>query len=416
MEERDYSKMKVSELKEELTKRGLPTSGSKDILIERLKKGNGDIESNSSSWEDLIEEEEEKLPDDLASMKVPELKGELKKRGLSVSGNKTILVQRLEAHINGDEPPEKKPSKPKRKTSDGEKETKKKRKKKSENSEDEDPPSTTKSNLADDFTIPQKQGNDIKIVSWNVAGFAAVMKKGFSDYLGQEKPDIICLNETKIRSIPDGNFPGYYCFTNPCIEKPGYSGVGLLTKIKPINVTMGIGVKEHDSEGRCITAEYDQFYLVATYIPNAGAKGETGWPKGLDYRMQWDVAFQEYLHKLDKIKPIIWCGDLNVAHTEIDLANPGTNKKTAGFTQKERDSFDKFLKTGFVDVHRRFNPNTRGCYSFWSYRKGAREKNVGWRLDYFIVSERIIMNISQSFFRSSVQGSDHCPICILIKT
>jgi len=291
------------------------------------------------------------------------------------------------------------------------------KKKKGIDESDDEAPSTAKSNLADDFSVPLKQGNEIKIVTWNVAGFAAVMKKGFSDYLAQEKPDIICLNETKIKSIPDGNFPDYFCYTNPCTDKPGYSGVGLLTKIKPITVTMGIGVKEHDTEGRCITAEYDHFYLVATYIPNAGAKGDDGWPKDLNYRMQWDVVFQDYLHKLDKIKPIIWCGDLNVAHMEIDLANPGTNKKNAGFTQKERDSFDKFLKTGFVDVHRRFNPHVKGLYSFWSYRKaGAREKNVGWRLDYFIVSERIITNISQSFFRPAVLGSDHCPICIHIKT
>jgi len=245
---------------------------------------------------------------------------------------------------------------------------------------------------------------------------AAVMKNGFSNYLNQEKPDIICLNETKIKSIPDDQFPGYYCYTNPAQDNVGYSGVGLLTKIKPINVTLGIGMKEHDTEGRCITAEYDHFTLVATYIPNSGAKGDDGWPKDLNYRMQWDVAFQAYLQKLDKVKPIIWCGDLNVAHQEIDLANPKTNKKTAGFTPKERESFDKFLKTGFVDIHRRFHPNQSGCYSFWSYRKKtARDNNIGWRLDYFIVSERIAPSITQSFFRTSVLGSDHCPICIHYK-
>jgi len=264
--------------------------------------------------------------------------------------------------------------------------------------------------------LPVKQANEWKIVSWNVAGFNAIMKKGFSKYLSQENPDIICLNETKIKSLPSDHFAGYHAYFNGA-DKAGYSGVGLITKIKPISVTMGIGVKEHDTEGRVITAEFPLFYLVASYIPNSGAKGDDGWPKDLAYRMEWDQAFQTFLTNLDNTKPIVWCGDLNVAHNEIDLAHPSGNKKTAGFTPKERESFDKFLKLGFVDVHRSFHPGKKGLYTFWSYRsKGAREKNIGWRLDYFVVSQRLLPSVSQSYNRVSVPGSDHCPICIHIKS
>jgi len=214
----------------------------------------------------------------------------------------------------------------------------------------------------------------------------------------------------------ENKHPGYFSYFFSCESNPGYSGVALISKKKPLTIQKGIGIKEHDNEGRCITAEYEHYYVVATYIPNAGAKGEGGMPKDLKYRMEWDKAFQAYLHELDKKKPIIWCGDLNVAHNEIDLANPSSNKKTAGFTAEERGSFGKFLDSGFIDVHRHFNPGAKGNFSFWSYRsKTAREKNIGWRLDYFVVSKRFLPNITQSFIRSGVQGSDHCPIGIHVK-
>jgi len=233
--------------------------------------------------------------------------------------------------------------------------------------------------------------------------------------LKNENPDILCLNETKIKSVVQ-QFPGYHAYFYAS-EKAGYSGVGLLTKIKPISHQNGIGNREHDTEGRCITAEFENFYVVATYIPNAGAKakGGGGMPKDLDYRMEWDTAFQGYLHELDKKKPVIWCGDLNVAHKELDLANPKSNTKTAGFTPQERESFGKFLNTGFVDVHRHLYPKEEKCFTFWTYRGGAREKNVGWRLDYFVVSKRLLPRVTQSYLRRYVNGSDHCPIGIHLK-
>jgi len=260
----------------------------------------------------------------------------------------------------------------------------------------------------------------VKIITWNVASYKTIVDKGiFNDYFKNEDPDIICLNETKISSaVPENKYPGYYSYFYQS-EKPGYSGVALITKTKPISVQKGIGDKEHDTEGRCITAEFDNFYLVATYIPNAGANkgGSGGMPKDLDYRMEWDKVFQEFLHDLDKKKPIIWCGDLNVAHKEMDLANPSKNKKTAGFTPEERASFGKFLDTGFVDVHRHFYPDEEGAFTFWSYRAGpsARANNSGWRLDYFVVSKRLLPRVTQSYIRSGVTGSDHCPIGLHIK-
>jgi len=400
-------KMKVSELKAALQKLGLPVSGTKDTLIKRLKESKDNvideekesIDEESKSVEDTSEEEKEvELPEDISKMKVTELRAVLKKRGLTVSGTKAQLVERLQGNIDGDPPPEKKKRKANEEDEGGS------QKKKKETHE------------IDDFTQPNLDSDEIKIVTWNVAGFSAVLKKGFEKYLSSESPDILCLNETKINSVPIDKFPGYYSYFYAAQQNPGYSGVGLLTKTKPLKIKMGIGNKDHDTEGRCITAEYDNFYVVASYIPNSGAKGDEGWPKDLDYRMEWDKAFQDYLHELDKIKPIIWCGDLNVAHREIDLENPKTNGKTAGFTPRERESFGKFLDTGFTDVHRHLFPGEKGEYSFWSYRsQSARENNIGWRLDYFVVSNRILPKVTQSYLRRSVMGSDHCPIGIHLK-
>jgi len=368
-------------------------------VVKRKKDFEEDDDEDESKSEDSEDEEEEKdegLPEDISTMKVAELKAELKKRGLTVSGTKAQLVERLQGNINGEPPPEKKKRK-----ADEEPEGHSQKKKK----EDE----------AEDFTQPTLGSDEIKIITWNVAGFSAVQKKGFTKYLDSENPDILCLNETKIKSVPSDKFPGYHTYIYAA-QKAGYSGVGLLTKKTPLNVKMGIGNKEHDTEGRCITAEYDKFYLIVSYIPNSGAKGSDGWPKDLGYRMEWDKAFQTYLRDLDKIKPIIWCGDLNVAHKEIDLANPKSNGKTAGFTPKERESFGKFLDSGFSDVHRHFFPDKTGEYSFWSYRSsGARGNNIGWRLDYFVVSNRLLPKVTQSFLRKSVLGSDHCPIGIHFK-
>jgi len=190
-----------------------------------------------------------------------------------------------------------------------------------------------------------------------------------------------------------------------------------LSKIKPVAFTAGIGIADHDEEGRVITAEYDDFYLVSTYIPNAGAKGSDGWPKDLSYRTEkWDVDFLAYLTKLKQTKSVVWCGDLNVAHKEVDLKNPKTNTKTAGFTQKERDGFQKVLDSGFIDSYRLKHPNTTGeAYTFWSYKQNSRAKNTGWRLDYFVVSKDLEQRISEVYPRTYVMGSDHCPLVLHLK-
>jgi exodeoxyribonuclease III len=265
--------------------------------------------------------------------------------------------------------------------------------------------------VATDFSVPKIEDGHIKIASWNVAGFKAVLGKGFAEYVSAESPDIICLQETKIEEeaglkskLPDG----YHAYFYAAKEK-GHHGTGLLTKIKPISVTKGLGIAEHDSEGRCITAEFDKFYLVTTYTPNA-SRGLVN----LDYRVKkWDVDFLKYLKKLEEKKPVIWCGDLNVAHQEIDLKNPKSNKKNAGFTPEERESFTKILSNGFVDVFRHFYPKEEGAYTFWSYLGGARGKDVGWRLDYYIVSESLLPSIKATAIRKHVMGSDHAPIVLV---
>lgn len=257
----------------------------------------------------------------------------------------------------------------------------------------------------------------LKLASWNVDGLRACASKGGADYLEHEKPDVLCLQETK---VTEDKLPGEFssiadyphAYWLPA-QKDGYSGVGLLSKTKPLSVEFGFSHLDtdnrHNAEGRLITAEFPAFYLVTTYVPNAGRGLVT-----LDHRMDWDPIFREHVRKLDSLKPVIVCGDMNVAHQEIDLKNPKTNKKNAGFTQEERDGFTELLEAGFVDTYRHFNPDEKDAYTFWTYMMGCRAKNVGWRLDYFLVSKRLLTNVKESIIRSKVFGSDHCPIVLTL--
>lgn len=254
----------------------------------------------------------------------------------------------------------------------------------------------------------------MKLISWNVNGLRAVVTKGFKEFFDNVDADIFCLQETKLQEEQvDKNiksiFNGYNEYWNYA-EKKGYSGTAVFSKIKPINVIYGIGIEEHDKEGRVITLEFDKFYLVNCYTPNSKRELER-----LDYRMQWEDAFRNYLLKLNETKPVIMCGDLNVAHNEIDLKNPKTNHRNAGFTDEERDKMTKLLNAGFTDSFRYLYPEKEGCYSWWSYMFHAREKNAGWRIDYFIVSNSINKNIKESTIYSDVMGSDHCPVGIEIE-
>ncbi len=254
----------------------------------------------------------------------------------------------------------------------------------------------------------------MKLISWNVNGLRAVVTKGFKEFFDNVDADIFCLQETKLQEEQvDKNiksiFNGYNEYWN-CAEKKGYSGTAVFSKIKPINVIYGIGIEEHDKEGRVITLEFDKFYLVNCYTPNSKRELER-----LDYRMQWEDAFRNYLLKLNETKPVIMCGDLNVAHNEIDLKNPKTNHRNAGFTDEERDKMTKLLNAGFTDSFRYLYPEKEGCYSWWSYMFHAREKNAGWRIDYFIVSNSINKNIKESTIYSDIMGSDHCPVGIEIE-
>ncbi|KAH9500228.1 DNA-(apurinic or apyrimidinic site) lyase [Bulinus truncatus] len=263
-----------------------------------------------------------------------------------------------------------------------------------------------------DFTAkaksPKGKEANFKIASWNVNGLRAWLEKDGLEYVKAENPDVFCVQETKCdkSKIPaEAKLEGYtdYWLSG---DTEGYSGVGIYYKTKPIKITEGIGIDEHDQEGRVITAEFEKFYLVNTYVPNSGR----GLPR-LDYRTQdWDTAFRNYLKSLDKKKPVVWCGDLNVAHKEIDLKNPKGNLKTAGFTEEERDSFTDTLKEGFFDSFRFLHPKEEHAYTFWTYMMNARAKNAGWRLDYFVLSEKLKENLCDSSIRSKVLGSDHCPI------
>ncbi|KAK7866023.1 hypothetical protein R5R35_008538 [Gryllus longicercus] len=259
-------------------------------------------------------------------------------------------------------------------------------------------------------TIDGKTWN-FKISSWNVGGLKAWLKKDGLQFLKYENPDIFCLQETRCSESklpPETKVDGYHAYWLMG-DKEGYAGVGLYTKVKPLEVKYGLGIKEHDSEGRLITAEYDKFYLVVAYVPNAG-RGLVTLPK----RMKWDPELRKYLKQLGAKKPIILCGDMNVSHQSIDLANPKTNTRNAGFTQEERDGMTTLLKEGFVDTFRHLYPEKTGAYTFWTYMGNARSRNVGWRLDYFIVSERLKPQVCDSVIRSQVYGSDHCPITLLL--
>lgn len=250
----------------------------------------------------------------------------------------------------------------------------------------------------------------MKLISWNVNGLRACMGKGFLDFIASEQPDMLCLQETKMQpGQADVPLDGYREYWNSA-EKKGYSGVALFTKSEPLSVVLGLGIDEHDHEGRVITAEYEDFYLVTVYTPNSQDE-----LKRLDYRMTWEDAFRDYVCKLDEIKPVIICGDLNVAHKEIDLKNPKTNRKNAGFSDEERAKMTELLNAGFADTFRRFYPDLEGAYSWWSYRFKAREKNAGWRIDYFLVSERFVDRVKQAKILSDVFGSDHCPVLIEVE-
>lgn len=250
----------------------------------------------------------------------------------------------------------------------------------------------------------------MKLISWNVNGLRAALNKGFMDFFKEIDADIFCIQETKMQEGQANiELDEYYKYWNSA-EKRGYSGTAVFSKKKPINVTYGIGKEEHDKEGRVITLEFDKFYLVNCYTPNSKRELER-----LDYRMIWEDEIRNYLKELDKIKPVIYCGDLNVAHEEIDLKNPKTNRRSAGFTDEERGKMTELLNEGFTDSFRYLYPDKTECYSWWSYMFHAREKNVGWRIDYFITSKSIEKNIQESTIYSNIMGSDHCPVGLEIK-
>ena len=245
----------------------------------------------------------------------------------------------------------------------------------------------------------------MKLISWNVNGLRAIYKKGFIDIFKSLDADIFCIQETKMQEGQiELDLDGYYEYYNYA-ERKGYSGTAIFTKKEPISVSYGIGIEEHDKEGRIITLEFEKFYIVNCYTPNSGRELAR-----LDYRMIWEEAFREYLKQLDTKKPVILCGDLNVAHTEIDLKNPKSNRKNAGFTDEERGKIDKLLKSGFTDTFRSIYPDKEGCYTWWSYMFNARANNAGWRIDYFLVSDRISKDIKDAYIYSEIMGSDHCPV------
>ncbi len=250
----------------------------------------------------------------------------------------------------------------------------------------------------------------MRLISWNVNGIRACMEKGFLDFFKEVDADVFCLQETKLQAGQiELDLPGYYQYWNYA-EKKGYSGTALFTKKEPLRVTYGIGIEDHDHEGRVITAEFEEFYVVTVYTPNAQEE-----LKRLSYRMQWEADFLRYLKGLEEKKPVIFCGDLNVAHKEIDLKNPKTNRKNAGFTDEERGCFDQVLQSGFIDTFRHFYPDREGIYSWWSYRFQARVKNAGWRIDYFVVSECLKDKLLDASIHTKVMGSDHCPVELALR-
>lgn len=250
----------------------------------------------------------------------------------------------------------------------------------------------------------------MKFISWNVNGLRAVVGKNFKEDFEKLDADFFCLQETKMQAGQlDIEFPGYKSYWNYA-EKKGYSGTAIFTKHEPLSVAYGIGIEEHDHEGRVITLEYPDFFLVTCYTPNS----QDGL-KRLDYRMTWEEDFKAYMLKLDAQKPVIVCGDLNVAHEEIDLKNPKTNRMNAGFTDQEREKMTALLASGFTDTFRHFFPTLEGAYSWWSYRFQARQKNAGWRIDYFLVSNRFMERVESASIHNEIFGSDHCPVEIIVK-
>ena len=250
----------------------------------------------------------------------------------------------------------------------------------------------------------------MKLISWNVNGIRACVGKGFLEFFKEADADIFCIQESKMQAGQlELDLPGYHQYWNYA-EKKGYSGTAIFTKRKPLSETYGMGMEEHDKEGRVITLEFEDFYIVTVYTPNS--QNELA---RLDYRMTWEEAFLAYLKKLEENKPVIVCGDMNVAHKEIDLKNPKTNRKNAGFTDEEREKFSILLENGFVDTFRHFYPEQDGIYSWWSYRFKAREKNAGWRIDYFLVSEMLKDKLKDAKILTEVFGSDHCPVELQIE-
>ena len=245
----------------------------------------------------------------------------------------------------------------------------------------------------------------MRFISWNVNGLRAVVKKGFEDIFWSLDADFFCLQETKLQegqiNLDLPGYESYWCYA----EKKGYSGTAIFTRRTPLSVSYNLGIPEHDSEGRVITLEYEDFYLVCVYTPNS----QDGLRR-LDYRMSWEDDFRDYLCELDKSKPVIVCGDMNVAHEEIDLKNPATNHFNPGFSDEEREKFTELLDAGFIDTFRSLYPDRTDAYSWWSYRAAARQRNVGWRIDYFVVSERLRGNIKDAYILPEVMGSDHCPV------
>nr|WP_317448478.1 exodeoxyribonuclease III [uncultured Sellimonas sp.] len=245
----------------------------------------------------------------------------------------------------------------------------------------------------------------MKFISWNVNGIRACVQKRFLDFFQEADADIFCIQETKMQEGQlDLDLPGYHQYWNYAVRK-GYSGTAVFTKREPISVQYGIGIEEHDQEGRVITLEFEDFYFVTVYTPNSQSELAR-----LDYRMQWETDFLKYLKRLEEKKPLVFCGDLNVAAEEIDLKNPKTNRKNAGFTDEERDKFRTLKASGFIDTFRYFYPDQEGIYSWWSYRFSARKKNAGWRIDYFIVSEVLKDRLEDAKILTEIMGSDHCPV------
>ena len=256
----------------------------------------------------------------------------------------------------------------------------------------------------------QRNGEEqMKLISWNVNGLRAVMGKNFMEEFKRLDADFFCLQETKLQAGQiELELPGYHQYWNYA-EKKGYSGTAIFAKQAPLNVTYGLGMEEHDHEGRVITLEYPDFYLITVYTPNSQDE-----LKRLDYRMQWEDDFRAYLNRLAEDKGVVVCGDMNVAHTEIDLKNPKTNRNNAGFTDRERAKMTELLESGFIDTYRYFYPDTEGVYSWWSYRFQARQKNAGWRIDYFLVSENMKERLTGAAIHTDIFGSDHCPVELTI--